>query len=379
MDKNTEQKLLSKAVVVAALTGIICTLGVLYFLSTNPIGERLRGRFGLDNLQALNLPNPTRSQKVVIEESSAIIDAAKKIRPSVVSITGKGQQTADFFGFQDLTPSEVAGTGFVVTADGLIVTNKHVVENATSFTVTTNDGKTFSATVVATDPTNDIAFMKVEGSGLPVVDFGDYDKLQVGQWVIAVGNALGELQNSVTVGVISAKERSVDTDGETLYGLLQTDAAINPGNSGGPLVNLSGQVVGINTAIAGNAQGIGFAIAATDIKKDLESYQKHGKILQPYLGVKYRNLTKNIAMALGLSVDHGAYIIANGVVNGSPAASAGLRPGDVVTKLNDDEVTDTNPLVRLVRKYSPGDKVKITFMRGKETQSTDLVLGTTGD
>jgi len=378
MDSKTEQRILSRAVVVAAAAGIICTLGVLYFLSASPIGEKIRGRFGLDNLQALNLTT-TRSQKIVVEESSAIIDAAKKIRPSVVSITGKGQQTTSYFGFQSLTPTEVAGTGFVVTADGLIVTNKHVVENASSFTVTTNDGKTFSATVVATDPSNDIAFMKVEGSGLPVVEFGDYDKLQVGQWVIAIGNALGELQNSVTVGVISAKERSVDTDSETLYGLLQTDVAINPGNSGGPLVNLAGQVVGVNTAIAGNAQGIGFAIAATDITKDLDSYQKNGKILQPYLGINYRSLTKNIATTLGLSVDHGAYIVSNGVVSGSPAAVAGLRPGDVVTMINDDEVTDTNPLVRLVRKHSPGDKIIITYIRDGNSQTTDLILGTTGN
>ena len=241
------------------LMGAIGTVGILVALQTTNLSKWL----GIKKEQALNL-GIGQTDHIVLEESSAITDSVDKVSPAVVSITTK-QNVRDFFG--RTIEQKGGGTGFILTSDGMIVTNKHVVsdDNAT-YHVFTNDGKDFEAKVVARDSLNDLAVIKIEATGLPVVELGSSDDLKVGQWVIAIGNALGEFNNTVTVGVVSAKERQITADGagggvsEDLSGLLQTDAAINPGNSGGPLINLKGQVVGINTAIAGNAQSIGFAI-----------------------------------------------------------------------------------------------------------------------
>lgn len=363
---------------------IIGSFATLYFLSATPAGESIRSRLGLDNLEAFNI-RTSKTEKIIIEESSAIIDASKKISPTVVSITGNGAPIQDLFGFR--TP-KTAGTGFIVTSDGLIATNKHVVEGGSDFTVTTTDGQTFPGKVVATDPVTDLALLKIETRGLPVADLGDSDQVQVGQWVIAVGNALGELQNSVTVGVVSALERkATPSDGqgnsENLDGLFQTDAAINPGNSGGPLVNLKGQVIGINTAIAGNAQNIGFAIQANDLEKALDSYRKSGKIIRPYLGVRYQSLTKAIATSLKLNVENGALLVGStnlpAVASNSPAAKAGLKENDVITKIDNQTLTEIAPLSRIIRKYNPGDKVTLTVIRAGKTITAELTLGELSD
>jgi len=363
---------------------IIGSFATLYFLSATPAGESIRSRLGLDNLEAFNI-RTSKTEKIIIEESSAIIDASKKISPAVVSVTGNGAPIQDLFGFR--TP-KTAGTGFIVTSDGLIATNKHVVDGGSDFTVTTTDGQTFPGKVVATDPVTDLALLKIETRGLPVADLGDSDQVQVGQWVIAVGNALGELQNSVTVGVVSALERkATPSDGqgnsENLDGLFQTDAAINPGNSGGPLVNLKGQVIGVNTAIAGNAQNIGFAIASNDLKKALDSYRKSGKIIRPYLGVRYQALTKAIATSLKLNVENGALLVGSAslpaVASNSPAAKAGLKENDVITKIDNQAITEIAPLSRIIRKYNPGDKVTLTVIRGGKTITAELTLGELSD
>ncbi|MEK7548847.1 MAG: trypsin-like peptidase domain-containing protein [Patescibacteria group bacterium] len=367
------------AIVLVSFAG---TIGSLYFLSATPGGERLRQQLGLENLKTFNIET-TKTQRIVIEESSAIIEAAKKVQPAVVSVGSKGQAIRDVFGLGIIQAPEAAGTGFIVTSDGLIVTNKHVVAGFDTFTITTFDGKVLDAKVVATDPLNDLALLKVEAKGLSVVDLGDYDRVQVGQWVIAIGNALGEFQNSVTVGVISAKERSASpSDGqgrvENLFGLLQTDAAINPGNSGGPLVNLSGQVIGINTAVAGNAQNIGFALPVSDIKKALESFRKDNKIIQPYIGIRTQTITKAIASTLGLPVEKGALIHGGNqpaIDPNSPAAQVGLKEGDIITKVDNQVIDQENPLSRVVRQHNPGDKITLTILRDKVEQKIDVVLG----
>ena len=321
----------------------------------------------------------TGNTKVNVQESSAVIDVSKKVSPAVVSITGVTQQL-NLFGNASTTKS--AGTGFIVRADGLIVTNKHVVaDTSTKYTVITSDGKQYNADIKSTDPINDIAILKIDGSNLPIVDLGNSDDLQVGQTAIAIGNALGQYQNSVTVGVVSGIGRVIqagDSTGsstESLDNVIQTDAAINPGNSGGPLINIAGQAIGVNTAVDSQAQGIGFAIPINLVKSALDSYLANGKIVRPMLGVRYVSLTKEISTQNNLSVSQGALIYSSdgtaAVVVGSPADKAGLKSGDIITKINDDAITEKSSLISLLSKYKPGDNVKVTYVRdGKEKSAT---------
>lgn len=377
--------------IVAGAIGLIAiafvgSLWTLYMLSSTAGGQKIRDYLGLNGVNGINIQS-TRTDRIVVEESSAIIDANKKVGKAVVSITSTSNSSRDVFGFGQILAPQTSGTGFIVTSDGLIATNKHVISSGDTFTVTTAEGKTYDGKLVAKDPTNDLALLKIDARGLPVVEIGDSDSVQVGQWVIAIGNALGELQNSVTVGVISAKERAATpSDGagntESLSGLFQTDAAINPGNSGGPLLTLTGQVIGINTAVAGNAQNIGFAIPIIEMKKDLDSYTKNGKIIQPYMGISYQSITKAIATSYGLPVEQGAWLVTgNGsspIAADSPASRAGLKQGDIITKINGDSVTEKTPLTGLVRKYNPGDVVTLTLLRDKVEMTVKLTLGQLG-
>lgn len=322
-----------------------------------------------------------QSKQVTLQENSATIDLVKKVGPSVVSIT-TSTTVQSFFGAQE---QEGAGTGVIVSSDGLILTNKHVVQGAGTVTVTNTDGKQFEGKILAVDSTNDIAFVKVEATGLPAAELGNSDKVEVGQKAIAIGNALGEYSNTVTTGVISGKQRPVQaSDGqgntETLTNLFQTDAAINPGNSGGPLLNIDGQIIGINTAVASgnNAQNIGFAIPINQVKGALESVKTRGVIVRPYIGVRYVMLTDSFAERNNLPVKQGALLRGNeqtiAVVAGSPAAKAGLREGDIITKINDKEVTRDNPLQSVIVGFSPGDTVKVTYWRDSKEQTADVKL-----
>ncbi|QQS27198.1 trypsin-like peptidase domain-containing protein [bacterium] len=322
-----------------------------------------------------------QSKQVTLQENSATIDLVKKVGPSVVSIN-TSTTVQSFFGAQE---QEGAGTGVIVSSDGLILTNKHVVQGASTVTVTNTDGKQFQGKILAVDSTNDIAFVKVEATGLPAAELGDSENVEVGQKAIAIGNALGEYSNTVTTGVISGKQRPVQaSDGqgntETLTNLFQTDAAINPGNSGGPLLNIDGQVIGINTAVASgnNAQNIGFAIPINQVKGALESVQTRGVIVRPYIGVRYVMLTDSFAERNGLPVKQGALLRGDdqtiAVVAGSPGAKAGLREGDIITKINDKEVTRENPLQSVIVTYSPGDTVKVTYWREGKEQTVDVKL-----
>lgn len=362
--------------ILAFLMGLIGGTGALLILSSS---QSLKDKFGI-NLQNLNI-NHTTTNKLVLEESSAIVDATKKVSPAVVSITATSNIT-DFFG--NTTQQESAGTGFIFTNNGYILTNKHVASdtNAT-YTVFTADGQKYDGKVVAQDPLNDLAIMKIDAKGLPVVSFGDSNKLQVGQWVIAIGNALGQLQNTVTVGVISARERQLtagDLSGgnsEQLENLLQTDAAINPGNSGGPLVNLDGQVVGINTAIASSAQGIGFAIPTSEATSAISSFQKNGKIVRPLLGVRYVSVDSDLQQSKNLPIDYGALIAPGGIVAGGPAANAGLQAGDIITEINGDRIDSNNPLGSKIQSFNPGDSITVTYLRNDKESKTKVKLGST--
>ena len=324
----------------------------------------------------------TVNSKVNVLESSAVIDTVKKVNPAVVSITGVTQQLSYFGG---TTESKSAGTGFIVKSDGLIVTNKHVVSDlSTKYTVYTSDGKYFDAEVKAVDPVFDIAIIKVEATNLPVVELSSTETLQPGQTAIAIGNALGQYQNSVTVGVISAIGRviqagdSTGTSTENLDNVIQTDAAINPGNSGGPLLNIAGQVIGVNTAVDSTGQSIGFAIPVNLVDTAIKSYLDKGRIVRPMLGVRYISLNKDISVSNDLPVSDGAMLYSNtgspAVISAGPADKAGLLSGDIITKIGDEKITQSTTMVSLITKHTVGESVSITYLRdGKENTTTAIL------
>lgn len=345
----------------------------------------LGGIFGYSisggNLQD-RISGPKESKTYQVEEQSAIIEAINKVNPAVVSITSEGSALGLFGSVQK---TKGAGTGFIVDESGLIVTNKHVVsdENA-KYSVFTSDGKEYEAEVKARDPLDDIAFIKVNAKGLPVADLGDSDSLKVGQSVIAIGNALGQYQNTVTTGIVSGVGRAIeagDSSGgsvESLENIIQTDAAINPGNSGGPLVNIGGQVIGVNTAVDQSGQLIGFAIPINMVKKQIDSVKKTGKISRPILGIRYVPITKEFAARNNLKTEKGVLVYGGGdlaVIPGSPAAKAGIEDGDIILKIGSDDVDSTHSITGLLQKYSPGDKVTLTILRDGKERKIDVALG----
>jgi len=378
--------------VASLLMGILG--GVIGLTLATAAPEGVQNALGISKLKSV-VGDAVRTERVKVEEESATIDVAQKVAPAVVSITfTKDVSVLNPFSLWGGEPGVVqqtgGGSGFIITSDGMVVTNKHVVSDGEAkYTVATNDGTTYEAKVVAQDPTLDLAVVKIEASGLPVVELGDSESLQVGQKVVAIGNALGEFQNTVTEGVLSALGRSIvagDTAGassETLDGLLQTDAAINSGNSGGPLVNLRGQVIGITTATAakGQAEGIGFAIPIDVVKSAIESVKATGKIIRPFLGVNSIELNKEIASKMGLSTSEGFLIAGDAtqgiraVTKGSPAEKAGLREGDIVTYINDVKLGASHSLLSEICKYNPGDEVTVKFLRDGSEQSVKVKLG----
>ena len=278
------------------------------------------------------------------------------------------------------------GTGFVISEDGLILTNKHVVsEQGADYTVITNDGEKYEAQILATDPFNDLALLKVEGINLPPLELGDSSKIKIGQTVIAIGNALGEYRNTVTKGVISGVGRTITAGNgrgfsETLEDVIQTDAPINFGNSGGPLIDLQGKVIGVNTAIASGGQLIGFAIPINQAKEVIESVKKYGKVVYPFLGVRYVLIDESIAKKNNLPVDYGALIVRGenvtdlAVVPGSPADKAGLMENDIILEVQGEKVTKENNLGKLIRKHKPGDTIELKILRKGEEKTVEVTL-----
>lgn len=302
----------------------------------------------------------------------SIADIADKVSESVVSIVTSTKAT-DFFG-QDREAS-AAGTGIIATSDGYIITNKHVVNGASKVSVILDDGTTYEdVNVVAVDPLNDVAFLKIKDvSNLTPATLGDSKTIHVGQQVIAIGNALGEYQNTVTAGIISGTGRSVTaSDGtgrqsETLSDMIQTDAAINSGNSGGPLVNAAGEVIGINTATSASAENMGFAIPISSVKGMLSQLIANSKAERTYLGVYTVEITPEAAKAYNLPVNSGAYIYSSSaytaVTKDSPAAKAGLRDKDIIVSVNGAKVGSAGSLSSLIGEYKPGDTVQLTVIR----------------
>ena len=326
----------------------------------------------------------TESRERVLAEGEVVADVAKTVSPSVVSIVTESAATNGFFG----TSQAGAGTGIILSKDGYILTNKHVIpEGVRSVSVVLEDGTIYDeVTVLGRDPINDLAFLKIKNvDNLTPAKIGDSSAAQVGQKVVAIGNALGQYQTTVTSGIISGVGRPVTaSDGtsantEQLENLIQTDAAINPGNSGGPLVDLNGEVVGINTAIAEDAQSIGFAIPINDAKGLIKGVLASGEVKRAYLGVRYVTITPESARQLKVEQKQGAYVggsSANPIISGGPADKAGLRAGDVITRVNDVELTQRNTLLSQLSQFTPGETVAITYVRDGKTQTTNAQLQT---
>jgi S1-C subfamily serine protease len=316
---------------------------------------------------------------VRIDESSAVIEAVDRVAPAVVTIEAQG---AGFLGAGTGT-----GSGFIFDADGWILTNRHVVENAQSLTVETNDGREFPAEVYGVDTLTDLAIIKIEASNLPVAEIGISDGLEPGQIAIAIGNPLG-YENTVTTGVVSGLGRQItatdatQSSSEPLTNLIQTDAAINPGNSGGPLVNSVGQVIGVNTAVSTSdeGQGIGFAIPIDVAKPMLEQALAGEELTRPWIGVSYVTVDPALAEAENLPVEYGA-LIATGVgggdpiVDGSPGERAGLEAGDVIVAVDGEQITQGADLSTLLLPYSPGDTITLRVLRESSTSEISVTLG----
>lgn len=338
----------------------------------------------------------TDGNAVVTQSEVQISGVAEKVSPSVVSIVSQlgaasspaGNSVYSYLnGGSPSSPqtSEAAGTGIIVSSDGYIMTNQHVIAGATSISVQLSNGTSYdNVAVIGRDPLNDLAFLKIKNvTGLTAAAIGNSSTIRQGQQVVAIGNALGQYQNTVTSGIVSGTGRPVtagssdSTSTETLEDLIQTDAAINSGNSGGPLVNLQGQVIGINTAVASNAQSIGFAIPINATKGVLAGVLQNGKIQRSYLGVAYTTIDPSVQKQYNLSVNKGAYVYAsNGsaVVSGSPADKAGLQSKDIITKVNDDTVGGTAGLSTLLAQYRPDTTVALTVLRDGKTITIKATL-----
>ena len=342
-----------------------------------------------------------------VDYEQAIIDTVKSASPSVVSIViSKNlpvyeQQLINPFGdvpgFDFQIPQYVqrgtelkqvgAGSGFIVSEDGLVLTNKHVVlDKSAEYTVLTNDGKKYSAKVLALDPVQDLAIVKINSTEkFPAIKLGDSSSIEIGQGAIAIGNSLGEFRNTVSAGIISGLGRTVSASGnggfsETLEDIIQTDAAINPGNSGGPLLNLRGEVIGVNVAMAEGAQSIGFAIPINIAKRDINQVVLTNKITYPFLGVRYVLVDEKVKKDYELSVDYGALIIKGdqgeiAITKDSSAEKAGIKEGDIILEFGKEKVTKENSLSKIISRYSPGDSVEVKIMRNGSEISLTVILG----
>jgi len=349
--------------------------------------------------------------QVSVEE--ATIETVEQASPAVVSIIVSKdlpifeQYYRDPFGDSPFRVPEYrmkgtekqeigGGTGFIVTRDGIVVTNKHVVlDEEADYTVFTNDGEKYEAEVLARDPFLDLAILKIEtenklneegqlsSGNFPVVKLGDSDSIKIGQTAIAIGNALGEYRNTVSVGVISGLGRTITATGgsfvETLEDVIQTDAAINKGNSGGPLLNLKGEVIGINTAVALEAQSIGFAIPINKAKRDIQQIKSLGKIVYPFLGIHYVLVTDQVKEEYNISADYGAYIISGedtpGIIEGSAADKAGLLEEDIILEFDGKKITESRTLAKIISDYSPGDQVSLKVLRDGQEIVLSVILG----
>ncbi len=342
----------------------------------------------LDRTGALDRPAPasttgtvqqaTSQQPVTIDELSAVIDAAAKVGPAVVKITVDGQST-DPFGS---VPTEGVGSGIIYDPSGWILTNRHVVTGADKLTVELKDGRQFAGKVYGIDTLTDLAIVKVEATGLPTAPIGHSDGLKIGQLVVAIGSPLGTYSFSVTSGIVSGKGRDIQVANEPrITNLIQTDAAINPGNSGGPLADATGSVVGVNTAVATDSSGIGFAIPIDIARPIMEQALRGESLARPWIGIRYTSINLQVKQDLGLTVDSGSLVSNAGgtdpaIVPDSPAAKAGIQDGDIILSINGTKIDQEHPLDALLVQYSPKDTVELDVLRNGTTTTVKVTLGT---
>ncbi len=345
--------------------------------------------------------------EIAMSQEQAVTDIVAKASPAVVSVIvtkdvpvlqERQKNSQDFlnspfdffFGPQyeqkGTEKKQIGGgTGFFISADGLIVTNKHVVEDESAeYTVLINENEKLPAKVLARDPVQDLAILKIDKKGTPFLVLGNSDEIKIGQTVIAIGNALGEFRNTVSTGVISGLKRSItagnSSGSEVLEGVIQTDAAINPGNSGGPLLNLKGEVIGINAAVAQGAQSIAFALPINIAKKDVETVRSQGKIIYPYLGIRYIMINEATKEKNNLSVNYGALIVRGtqadelAVIPGGPADKAGIQENDIVLEINGTKVDENNTLAKLIQAKNIGDIVTIKVLHKGEEKTVKVKL-----
>lgn len=410
---SRDSRLLILAGIIGLAFGGLAGLAGGFLVSTGKIGSL--GRY-------LTIPATTRdvapanasgpASTIRVEEESATIDVVRRSSPAVVSIVVRKEVArGNVFPFDDFfefgipfvpsiprpvpqgEPGEKqqvgGGSGFIVTSDGYILTNRHVVtDSSADYAVVLSDDRELPAKVLAKDPLNDLAVLKIDaGNGaLPVLELGDSDQIQIGETVIAIGYALSEFRNTVTKGVISGVNRRVvagDQRGssEVIQEAIQTDAAINPGNSGGPLLNLGGQVIGVNTAVSREGQLIGFAIPINVAKHAVESVIRDGKIVRPWLGVRYLVITERLSKQQQLPVTNGALVVRGStpadlaVVPGSPADKGGVRENDIITEVDGERIDEDHPLANRIARKKPGDRIRLTVLRQGKEKQIEVVLG----
>ena len=357
---------------------ILLALGIVVIVSI--LGRAVSDRIFPKKEQA-GFRIPTETQRILNEES-VVIDVAENVSPSVVTISiSTTQQLPFYFGVPQGTQQQIEqdiASGFVISQDGLIVTNKHVVSDTSAkYKVITKDDRTFEVKKIYRDPANDIAILKIDASGLKPIEMGDSGNLKVGQFVIAIGTALGEFRHTVTTGVISGIGRSI-TAGSPLEGyveqldnVIQTDAAINPGNSGGPLLNSAGQVIGINVAVSLEGQNIGFALPINIVKDSIKNFSETGQFSRPFLGVRYRMISRDVAILN--EVPEGAYVVE--VISGSPAEKAGIKVGDILTQMDGKRIQEAEGgLAKLISEKKVGETVEVTIWRNGEEKKVRTVL-----
>jgi S1-C subfamily serine protease len=358
----------------SALTGVLAGAAVVYRTLQKGSGNLLRP---VQEILPSNNTNQTLTLSTTDVETS-ITQSVQKVGPAVVTVVGTipGQDT--FFG--PTGDQMVSGTGFFITDQGYILTNNHVVEGTKEVNIVLSDGTEQTATIVGTDIYSDIAVLKTDGNVPAVAKLGNSDVLQPGESVIAIGSPLGNFKNTVTVGVVSATGRSIDTGNNyQIEDLIQTDAAINHGNSGGPLVNLVGEVVGINTLVVRNtdsgdvAEGLGFAIPVNTAQAVAQQIIEKGYFARPYMGISFQPINPEIASLYNLPAQWGVYITR--VAQNSPAQQAGLQEGDIITKIGEIALDETHSYVNTLFAFQPGDQIKLDIVRGNETMQVEVTLG----
>lgn len=370
--------------------GLLFVVVLFVAITGGALADRL---FGLKPLDLL-VPRQEQGFRIgkleqkVLSEESVVIEVAQKASPSVVTVAVEtpARKVLEFSPFGGLTErleggdQQDIGTGFVVSEDGLIVTNKHVVsDDGASYIVITQNGDEYEVEEIDKDPSNDIAILKISATGLKPLELGDSDNLQVGQFVIAIGTALGEFRHTVTTGVVSGLGRGITAGSqyqgyvEELDNVIQTDAAINPGNSGGPLLNSAGQVIGVNVAVAAAAENIGFAIPVNVLKEALDEFQATGSFpARAYLGVRYQMIGEQGAILN--DVPQGAYVL--DVVTDSPAEDAGIEAGDIIAKFDQSELSeDANSLAEVISQKRPGETISLEVWRDGDVYTTSVILG----